>query len=88
MELLGNILWVGFLTGVAEAGAWSSILTIIAAVFQDRVTSVYSLTQGAFGFAEILGPSVGGILFEVCVVNKIIQQSTCKLQMYMFVSGW
>ena len=44
--------------------------TIIAAVFQDRVTSVYSLTQGAFGFAEILGPSIGGILFEVYFLSK------------------
>ncbi len=31
---------------------------------QDHVTYVYSLTQASFGFAEILGPSVGGFLFE------------------------
>ena len=72
-SFLGTSYGLRFLTGVAEAGAWSSILTIIAAVFQDRVTSVYSLTQGAFGFAEILGPSIGGILFEVKVwTSKLI----------------
>ena len=64
-SFLGTSYALRIIEGIAEAGAWSSVLTIIAAVFTDRVTYVYSLTQAAFGFAEILGPSVGGVMFEV-----------------------
>jgi len=64
-SFLGTSYGLRIVEGVAEAGAWSSVLTIIGGVYKDRVTSVYSLTQAAFGFAEILGPSVGGIMFEV-----------------------
>jgi len=52
------------LEGVAEAGAWASVLTILSLQYKENVTYVYSLTQASFGFAEILGPSVGGIMFE------------------------
>ena len=31
------------------------------------MTYAYSLTQASFGFAEILGPSVGGLMFQVGV---------------------
>jgi hypothetical protein len=34
---------------------------------QEHVTYAYSLTQASFGFAEILGPSVGGVMFQVGV---------------------
>eukprot|EP00088_Acartia_fossae_P003742 TRINITY_DN115_c0_g1_i1.p1 TRINITY_DN115_c0_g1~~TRINITY_DN115_c0_g1_i1.p1 ORF type:complete len:453 (-),score=79.16 TRINITY_DN115_c0_g1_i1:233-1591(-) len=61
---LGCSYGLRFLEGVAEAGAWSSVLTILSNQFQSHVTYVYSLTQASFGFAEILGPSVGGFLFE------------------------
>lgn len=61
---LGCSYGLRLLEGVAEAGAWSSVLTILSVEFQDHVTYVYSLTQASFGFAEILGPSVGGFLFE------------------------
>jgi len=50
--------------GVAEAGAWASVLTLLAEVYGDKTTWVYSLTQASFGFAEILGPSVGGIMYD------------------------
>jgi len=50
--------------GVTEAAAWASVLTILSIEYKDNVTYVYSLTQASFGFAEILGPSLGGILFE------------------------
>jgi len=50
--------------GVAEAAAWASVLTILSIEYKENVTYVYSLTQASFGFAEILGPSLGGILFE------------------------
>ena len=69
-SFLGTSYGLRVLEGVAEAGAWSSVLTIISSVFKNRVTSVYSLTQAAFGFAEILGPSVGGIMYEVTVENS------------------
>jgi len=61
---LGCSYGLRLLEGVAEAGAWSSVLTILSVEFKDHVTYVYSLTQASFGFAEILGPSVGGFLFE------------------------
>jgi len=50
--------------GITEAGAWASVLTILSVQFKSHVTYVYSLTQASFGFAEILGPSIGGIMFE------------------------
>jgi len=52
------------LEGIAEAGAWASVLTILSLQYKENVTYVYSLTQASFGFAEILGPSIGGIMFE------------------------
>lgn len=52
------------LEGVTEAAAWASVLTILSIEYKENVTYVYSLTQASFGFAEILGPSIGGILFE------------------------
>ena len=55
--------------GVAEAGAWSSILTILVSEFPDRIASVYAWTEASFGFAEILGPTVGALLFEVGMHN-------------------
>jgi len=61
---LGCSYGLRLLEGVAEAGAWSSVLTILSSEFKNHVTYVYSLTQASFGFAEILGPSVGGFLFE------------------------
>eukprot|EP00088_Acartia_fossae_P044123 TRINITY_DN4676_c0_g1_i3.p1 TRINITY_DN4676_c0_g1~~TRINITY_DN4676_c0_g1_i3.p1 ORF type:complete len:484 (-),score=84.86 TRINITY_DN4676_c0_g1_i3:282-1733(-) len=61
---LGCSYGLRLLEGVAEAGAWSSVLTILSNEFKDHVTYVYSLTQASFGFAEILGPSLGGTLFE------------------------
>jgi MFS family permease len=61
---LGCSYGLRLLEGVAEAGAWSSVLTILSSQFKDHVTYVYSLTQASFGFAEILGPSVGGVLYE------------------------
>jgi hypothetical protein len=36
-------------------------------LWQEHVTYAYSLTQASFGFAEILGPSVGGLMFQVGV---------------------
>merc|ERR1712002_747099 len=50
--------------GITEAGAWASVLTILSLQYKEHVTYVYSLTQASFGFAEILGPSIGGIMFE------------------------
>jgi MFS family permease len=61
---LGCSYGLRLLEGVAEAGAWSSVLTLITNEYKGHVTYVYSLTQASFGFAEILGPSIGGILFE------------------------
>lgn len=52
------------LEGVCEAGAWASVLTILSEQYKEHVTYVYSLTQASFGFAEILGPSVGGLMFQ------------------------
>eukprot|EP00088_Acartia_fossae_P018660 TRINITY_DN20780_c0_g1_i1.p1 TRINITY_DN20780_c0_g1~~TRINITY_DN20780_c0_g1_i1.p1 ORF type:complete len:434 (-),score=65.50 TRINITY_DN20780_c0_g1_i1:268-1569(-) len=61
---LGASYLLRILEGVAEAGAWASVLTILSIQYKEHVTYVYSLTQAAFGFAEILGPSIGGIMFE------------------------
>lgn len=61
---LGLSYGLRILEGIAEAGAWASVLTILSLQFKEHVTYVYSLTQASFGFAEILGPSIGGVMFE------------------------
>lgn len=61
---LGFSYAIRIVEGVAEAGAWSSILTILVSEFPDRIASVYAWTEASFGFAEILGPTVGALLFE------------------------
>jgi len=50
--------------GIAEGAAWSSALTLMANVFGKRSPWVFSLAQASFGFAQILGPMLGGVLFE------------------------
>jgi len=63
-SFLGCSYALRILEGVAEAGAWASVLTILTIKYKENVTYVYSLTQASFGFAEILGPSIGGIMYE------------------------
>jgi len=63
-SFLGCSYALRILEGVAEAGAWASVLTILSIQYKEHVTYVYSLTQASFGFAEILGPSLGGVMFE------------------------
>lgn len=61
---LGFSYAIRIVEGIAEAGAWSAILTILVSEFPDRIASVYAWTEASFGFAEILGPTVGALLFE------------------------
>lgn len=63
-SFLGASYALRILEGITEAGAWASVLTILSLQYKEHVTYVYSLTQASFGFAEILGPSIGGIMFE------------------------
>ena len=84
-SFLGASYGLRVVEGVCEAGAWASVLTILGVVFTDRVTSVYSLTQAAFGFAEILGPSVGGVMFEVSMANSSKISSRRGIE---FISHW
>jgi MFS family permease len=83
---LGASYGLRVLEGVAEAGAWAAVLTLIADVYEEEVTWVYSLTQvpvslppslpqASFGFAEILGPSLGGVLYEASYILFLLPRS-------------
>lgn len=53
-----------FVSSIGASAYFCSSFTLIATSFADRISTLFSLTEVFFGVGMIVGPSVGGVLFE------------------------
>ena len=51
--------------GVAEATSWSAVFAMLLQMFPKNVATVYSFTEASFSFSEMIGPSLGALLYSV-----------------------
>ncbi|XP_054708869.1 MFS-type transporter SLC18B1-like [Uloborus diversus] len=51
--------------GFGAAALMTASFTIVAAAFPDSVATSFSLQETAFGFGLIVGPTIGGALYQV-----------------------
>lgn len=51
-------------SSIGGSAYFCASFTIIATEFADRISTLFSLTEVFFGVGMIVGPSVGGVLFE------------------------
>ena len=54
-----------FLDGMADAATWGAIISIMMKLFPDKVATIMSWTEMAFGLGYSLGPAVGGVFYDL-----------------------
>ena len=62
---LGLSLMLRAFGATGHAAFFTGSLSTIAAEFPDKSATMFSITETFFGLGLILGPTVGGILYEV-----------------------
>ena len=53
------------LEGIAEAASWSAVFAMLLQMFPHNVATVYSFTEASFSFSEMIGPTLGAILYSI-----------------------
>lgn len=53
-----------FLDGVGDAATWGAIISVMMKLYPDKVASILSWNEMAYGLGYSLGPAVGGILYD------------------------
>ena len=54
-----------FLDGVGDAASWCAIISVMMKLYPDKVASILSWSEMAFGLGYSLGPAIGGLLNDV-----------------------
>ena len=62
---IGMSYFLRFLSGIAEAAAWTASITILMTAFPTRMTTMMAWTEMSFGVGSCFGPSLGAFLYEI-----------------------
>ena len=54
-----------FIDGMADAASWGAIISIMMKLYPDKVATIMSWTEMAFGLGYSLGPAVGGAFYDL-----------------------
>ena len=54
-----------FLDGMGDAAAWGAIISIMMKLYPDKVATIMSWTEMAFGLGYSLGPAIGGVFYDL-----------------------
>ena len=61
---LGLSYLLRILESVAEAASWSAVFAMLLHMFPDNVATMFAISETFFGIGMIVGPTVGGALYE------------------------
>ena len=53
-----------FLDGVGDAATSGAIISVMMKLYPDKVASILSWSEMAYGLGYSLGPAIGGILYD------------------------
>ncbi len=79
------------LEGIAEAASWSAVFAMLLQMFPSNVATAYSLTEASFSFSEMVGPTLGALLysvggfalpFELCGVLCLVTGASCVYEFF------
>ena len=48
-----------------QAASWSAVFAMLLQMFPSNVATVYSFTEASFSFSEMIGPTLGALLFDI-----------------------
>ncbi len=48
-----------------QAASWSAVFAMLLQMFPKHVATVYSFTEASFSFSEMVGPTLGAVLFSI-----------------------
>ena len=51
--------------GMGDAAAWGAIISIMMKLYPDKVATIMSWTEMAFGLGYSIGPAIGGALYDL-----------------------
>ena len=54
-----------FIDGMADAAPWGAIISIMMKLYPDKVATIMSWTEMAFGLGYTIGPAIGGAFYEI-----------------------
>ena len=53
-----------FLDGVGDAASWGAIISVMMKLYPDKVASILTWSEMAYGLGNSLGPALGGIIYD------------------------